>query len=235
MFRVTWGIRRIMFTIGAMLLMGGWGLTGYVDAYQYAAGAAAGDRWREGEHATTATLRRSTPARTHVPDGSIAGGDQTQEARTRTTPRSSAGKEIPLTRQVLPPSSWLYALGVVVMMAGAGLMALMVPWRGARMAAVAEAVAEAVPQQHYESPPPPKAPSAPKAPKASKAPKAPKAPKASKASKASKAPVMASAPAFPGLPPLQAAQSVAAAPLQATDHGSPGKAGIKPLLYKKGA
>ncbi|MCH8917603.1 MAG: hypothetical protein IIC52_06070 [Proteobacteria bacterium] len=213
-----------MFTIGAMLLMGGWGLTGYVDAYQHAAGAAAGVRWREGEQETTATLRRSTPLRTHVPDGSdgsIAGGDQTHEARTRITSRSPAPQEISLTRQVLPPSSWLYALGVVVMMAGAGLMALMVPWRGARMAAVAEAV----PHQHYESPPPPRAPKAPKAPKASKAPKAPKA---------SKAPVMA-APSFPGMPPLQEAQSVAAAPLQATAHESPGKAGVKPLLYKKGA
>ena len=224
MFRVTWGIRRIVFTIGAMLLMGGWGLTGYVDAYQHAAGAAAGVRWREGEQETTATLRRSTPLRTHVPDGSdgsIAGGDQTHEARTRITSRSPAPQEISLTRQVLPPSSWLYALGVVVMMAGAGLMALMVPWRGARMAAVAEAV----PHQHYESPPPPRAPKAPKAPKASKASKAPKV---------SKAPVMA-APSFPGMPPLQEAQSVAAAPLQATAHESPGKAGVKPLLYKKGA
>jgi len=213
-FRVTWGIRRIMFTIGAILLMGGWGLTGYVDAYQHAAGAAAGVRWREGEQETTATLRRSTPLRTRAPggsDGSI--GDQKPEARTR--------QGISLTRQVLPPSSWLYALGVVVMMAGAGLMALMVPWRGARMAAVAEAV----PHQHYESPPPPRAPKAPKAPKASKASKAPKV---------SKAPVMA-APSFPGMPPLQEAQSVAAAPLQATAHESPGKAGVKPLLYKKGA
>ncbi len=227
MFRVTWGIRRIMFTIGAMLLMGGWGLTGYVDAYQHAAGAAAGVRWREGEHATTATLRQSTPARTNVPDGPIPPGDPTPQPRTRITSRSPAPKGLSLSRQVLPPSSWLYALGVVVMMAGAGLMALMVPWRGARMAAVAEAV----PQQHYESPPPPKAPRAPKAPKASKASKAPKT------SKASKAPVMAGppAPSFPGMPPLQAAQSAAAAPLEATAHGSHDKAGVKPLLYKKGA
>ncbi len=209
-----------MFTIGAILLMGGWGLTGYVDAYQHAAGAAAGVRWREGEQETTATLRRSTPLRTRAPGGSDGAiGDQNPEARTR--------QGISLTRQVLPPSSWLYALGVVVMMAGAGLMALMVPWRGARMAAVAEAA----PQQHYESPPPPKAPRAPKAPKA------PKASKAPKTSKASKAPVMAGppAPSFPGMPPLQAAQSAAAAPLEATAHGSHDKAGVKPLLYKKGA
>ncbi len=79
MFRVTWGIRRIVFTIGAMLLMGGWGLTGYVDAYQHAAGAAAGVRWREGEQATTATLRRSTPARISAPDGPVAPGDPTSE------------------------------------------------------------------------------------------------------------------------------------------------------------
>ncbi len=146
---MTWGIRRIVFAIGAMLLVGGWGLTGYVDAYQHAAGAAAGVRWREGEQATTATLRPSAPVRIDVPDGPIAPGDPTP--KTRIASRPPASQQMRLTKQVLPPSSWLYALGVVVMMTGAGLMALTVPWRGARMAAAAEAG----PQQHYASPPPP--------------------------------------------------------------------------------
>ena len=218
---MTWGIRRIVFTIGAMLLMGGWGLTGYVDAYQHAAGAAAGVRWREGEQATTATLRQATPVRTEVPevpdvpdvpdvsvmpDGSIAGGDPIPDT-TIAPPPSAAPMH--LTRQVLPPSSWLYALGVVGMMTGAGLMALTVPWRGARMAAAAEAS----PQQHYVSPPAPRAPSM-----------------TSPAATAATA-----APSFPGVLPLQEARSMAAAPIQATAPEPPAKAGIKPLLYKKGA
>ncbi len=200
-FRVTWGIRRIVFTIGAMLLMGGWGLTGYVDAYQYAAGSAAGVRWREGEQATTATLRHSAPVRTDGPDGFMAGDDPAPQ-RTRIASRPAAAA-MHLTRQVLPPSSWLYALGVVVMMTGAGLMALMVPWRGARMAAAAEAGM----QHHYASAPPPRAPSM----------------------------TSSAAPSFPGVPPVQEARSMAAAAFPATDHEPPAKAGVKPLLYKKGA
>ena len=205
-FRVTWGIRRIVFTIGAMLVMGGWGLTGYVDAYQHAAGAAAGVRWREGEQATTATLQRSAPVRTDVPDGPdgpdgfMADGEPAP--RSRTVSRQAAAA-MQLTRQVLPPSSWLYALGVVTMMTGAGLMALMVPWRGARMAAAAEAGS----QHHYASPPPMKP-----------------------ASMTSSA-----APSFAGVPPVQEARSMAAAAFPATAHEPPAKAGVKPLLYKKGA
>ena len=230
MFRVTWGIRRIMFTIGAMLLMGGWGLTGYVDAYQHAAGAAAGVRWREGEQETTATLRRSAPPRTNTPDGAVAQGNPAPDTRTRITSRLPAAKEFSLTRQVLPPSSWLYALGVMIMMGGAGLMALMVPWRGARMAALAETV----PQQHYIAPEAPMASITPEAPKAAKPAKAPKRPKASKAAKV---PALASpsAPAFPGLPPLQDVQNSAATPMQETGHAPLGKTDVKPLLYKKGA
>ena len=235
MFRVTWGIRRIMFTIGAMLLMGGWGLTGYVDAYQHAAGAAAGVRWREGEQETTATLRRSKPARNTAPDGSVAGGDPAPDARSRMKSLSAASKQLSLTRQVLPPSSWLYALGVMIMMAGAGLMALMVPWRGARLAAVAEVV----PQQHYfapSAPAEPMAPITPEAPKAAKPAKAPKAPKPAKAAKAGKAAKASPpTPSFPGLPPLQEVQNSAAAPMQESGHAPLGKTGIKPLLYKKGA
>ena len=225
MFKMTWGIRRIMFTIGAMLLVGGWGLTGYVDAYQYAAGSAAGDLWRDGQQATTATMRRSAPARTETPvAGPVAG---TEAAPTRIEPRPRMPKPIglELTRQITPPSSWLYALGVVIMMGGAGLMALMVPWRGARMAAAAEAA----PHQHYIAPAPPMA---------SKPEKAPKAKKAKKAKKGSLIQPPA-APAFPGVPPLQDAQSMASAPMQSPmqepmqEPG--GKTGMKPLQYKKGA
>ena len=226
-FRMTWGIRRIMFTIGAMLLVGGWGLTGYVDAYQHAAGSAAGELWRDGEQATTASMRRSDPPREPTAEpvaGSVAGsvaGPDAPPTRIESRPRVTKPKGMELTRQVTPPSSWLYALGVMIMMGGAGLMALMVPWRGARMAAAAE-IAQ---HQHYIAPPPPVA---------SKPQKAPKPPKVKKASKRSMVQPPA-APAFPGVPPLQEAQNIASAPMQAPLQQPPGNTGMKPLRHKKGA
>jgi len=62
-------------------------------------------------------------------------------------------------------------------------------------------------QHHYASAPPPRAPSM----------------------------TSSAAPSFPGVLPLQEARSMAAAPIQATAPEPPAKAGIKPLLYKKGA
>lgn len=43
-----WGLRRGAFALGAVLLAGGWGLTGYVDARQQAAGVDAANQWRDG-------------------------------------------------------------------------------------------------------------------------------------------------------------------------------------------
>lgn len=63
MFIVTWGLRRIAFTLGAVLLVGGWGLTGYVDAHQHAAGPEAGALWRDGAHETSAVGPPSAPPR----------------------------------------------------------------------------------------------------------------------------------------------------------------------------
>jgi hypothetical protein len=99
------------------------------------------------------------------------------------------------------------------MMGGAGLMALTIPWRGARMTPAAEHA----PQQRYVSPPPPRA-----APVESAPPPPPPPPPPPAA-------------AFPGVPPLKAAQDMAAAPMQPSAQEPAGKLGIKPLQYKKGA
>lgn len=155
MFRMTWGIRRIAFTIGAMLLVGGWGLTGYVDAYQHAAGAAAGQRWRDGEQEPVATIRPSS--REETESGAAPAVASGSSSAFRAVSRSKAAAALTLTRQITPPSSWLYGLGVLTMMGGAGLMALTVPWRGARLAAAAEFM----PQPRHQGSPPPKAPSGP--------------------------------------------------------------------------
>ncbi len=137
MFTMTAGLRRLAFTAGAVMLAGGWGMTGYVDANQQAAGVDAGVRWIEGIRATTATVRPSAPDGAEV-DELSTGSDMLE-----------------VTRQVTPPSSVLYLFGVAAMMAGAGLMALTKPWHGAPMAA-AGGRAE---QRLYVSPPPPPFPS----------------------------------------------------------------------------
>lgn len=109
MFIMAWGLRRIAFTVGAVLLIGGWGLTKFVDAHQRAAGAEARAWWRDGvpqSQGTTAPPMLMTPA----------GGDA-----------------VPVTHHAAPPSSWLFLLSVAGMAIGGGLMALTVPWRGERL------------------------------------------------------------------------------------------------------
>ncbi len=144
MFTVTAGLRRLAFTAGAVLLAGGWGMTGYVDANQQAAGVDAGARWYEGVRETTASVRPS------VPVGAVVDG------LSRPTTVLKPASVFEITRQVTPPWSVLYLLAVAAMMAGAGLMALTAPWRGAHLAA-ASARAE---QRRFVSPPPPAAPTA---------------------------------------------------------------------------
>ena len=137
MFTMTAGLRRLAFTAGAVLLAGGWGVTGYVDANQQAAGVDAAVRWNEGIRTTTATVR---PA---MPDG--VEGDEL----------SAPATAFEITQQVTPPSSVLYLLGVAAMMAGAGLMALTKPWPGGSTSATVG------PREQYQfvSPPPPSFPS----------------------------------------------------------------------------
>ncbi len=138
MFTMTAGLRRLAFTAGAVLLAGGWGMTGYVDANQQAAGVEAGARWHEGVRATMASVQPSVPVGAMVDES------------------SAPANAFEITRQVTPPSSVLYLLGVAAMMAGAGLMALTAPWRGGDLAA-AGGRAE---QLRFASPPPPPFPTA---------------------------------------------------------------------------
>ena len=139
MFTMTAGLRRLAFTTGAVLLAGGWGMTGYVDANQQAAGVDAKAYWTEGVREATASIRPS------VSEG-VAAGELS-------APRNA----FVVTRQVTPPSSILYLVGVASRMAGAGLMALTAPWHGGGRAE----------QRRFASPPPQTFPSAAPAPAAS--------------------------------------------------------------------
>lgn len=140
MFTMTAGLRRLTFTAGAVLLAGGWGMTGYVDANQQAAGDEARARWNDGVRATTATVRPS------VPVGAVV--DELSAPANVIEPANM----FEITRQVTPPSSVQYLLGVAAMMAGAGLMALTAPWNGPHLAA---ANGRADPRRFVSPPPPP--------------------------------------------------------------------------------
>ena len=104
MFIMRWGLRRIAFSLGAVLIAGGWGATKLVDAH-----------------------RRP----------------------------SQVGAWAYITGP-LSPSSWLYLGGVTAVTAGAGLMALTVPWRGERLT-VAAAGTAAAPAPPAAAPAPPAA------------------------------------------------------------------------------
>ena len=128
-------LRRILFAVGAVLLAGGWGLTGFVDQHQQAAGGEAFGWWVEGVDlsednpnfpvmATRSTRSDDAPTLEQVfqmleSDGS---GTSTEVV---TPAQAQAG----VTRAVWP-SMWLYLAAVTAMAAGAGLMGLAAPWRG---------------------------------------------------------------------------------------------------------
>jgi hypothetical protein len=208
-FLMTWGLRRLAFTLGAVLLIGGWGLTGFIDAHQHAAGADAGLWWRNGMQETTATLRPSVPAWTEG------------------VPLASAG--LAITDQITPPSSWLYLLGVVSMTAGGGLMALTVPWRGERRTAAVTMPAPAMTAGIALPQPPPPPPAAPKAaPKAAPPPSAPLQPSSSLPSSLPEAATLAPAavqPPKPAKPAKTKGKSAAKGKQPA----------MKPLIFKRGA
>ncbi len=206
---MTWGLRRIAFTLGAVLLIGGWGMTGFINAHQHAAGADAGLWWREGVQETMATLRPSLPAWTEG------------------VPLASAG--LAITDQVTPPTAWLYLLGVMAMTAGAGLMALTVPWRGERRTAAVTAPAThggiALPQ-----PPPPAPKSAPPPPPPPPSPPPPPPPP----------PLQSSSPPPKGGSLLPEAATLNPGPLQPAKKGKGAAKKIKnpamkPLIFKRGA
>ncbi len=221
---MTWGLRRIAFTLGAVLLIGGWGMTGFINAHQHAAGADAGLWWREGVQETKATLRPSLPAWTEG------------------VPLASAG--LAITDQVTPPTAWLYLLGVMAMTAGAGLMALTVPWRGDRRTAAVTMAAPATHariapiqrdvDRHPAVPPPPPAPkSAPPPPPPPPSPPSPPPPPPPP-------PLQSSSPPPKGGSLLPEAATLNAAPPQPAKkaRGAAKKSknpAMKPLIFKRGA
>ena len=128
-------VRRILFALGALLLAGGWGLTGFVDQHQQAAGDEAFVWWVEGVDlsadspnfpvmATRSTPSDDSPTLEQVFEmlGTDGNGTSTEVA---TQPRAQAE----VTRAVWP-SMWVYIAAVVAMATGAGLMGLAAPWRG---------------------------------------------------------------------------------------------------------
>ena len=128
-------VRRILFAVGAVLLAGGWGLTGFVDQHQQAAGDEAFVWWVEGVDlseespnfplmATRRTKSGSSPSLEQVfqmleNDGSGAAAEEATPAQAP----AEAGR-------VLWPSMCVYIAAVTAMAAGAGLMGLAAPWRG---------------------------------------------------------------------------------------------------------
>jgi hypothetical protein len=128
-------LRRILFAVGAVLLAGGWGLTGFVDQHQEAAGDEAFVWWVEGVDlsedspnfpimATRSTRSGNSPSLEQVFQmlESDGGGTPTKVAEPA---RAQAG----VSRAVWP-SMWVYMAAVAAMAGGAGLMGLAAPWRG---------------------------------------------------------------------------------------------------------
>ena len=138
-------MRRITLVLGAVLFAGGWGLTRYLDAQQLASGSSAGTLWREGVRRTTVSMKPSpTPPIVHQLDADLL-GRTIDEARAPDAAPSveqvfqildesgvapGHGRDLPTvsrTSQVMLPVRTLYLGGVIAMVAGALLIALIVP------------------------------------------------------------------------------------------------------------
>ncbi|MHC5009013.1 MAG: hypothetical protein ACYTGF_16835 [Planctomycetota bacterium] len=128
-------VRRILFAAGAVLLAGGWGLTGFVDQHQHAAGDEAFVWWVEGVDlsedspnfpmmVTRSTRTGDSPSLEQV--FQMLESDGSGSAAEVSTPVQA---QADVDRAVLP-SMWLYLAAVTAMAAGAGCMGLAAPWRG---------------------------------------------------------------------------------------------------------
>ncbi|MHC4129115.1 MAG: hypothetical protein ACYSUA_13270 [Planctomycetota bacterium] len=141
-------LRRFLFAAGAVLLAGGWGLTGFVGQHQQAAGDDAFEWWVEGvELSDDGPL----PHIAMAPSSARAGGSQTLEqvfhmletdggastSAAATPPQAPEG-----TSRALWPSMWLYLAAVAAMAVGAGVMVLGAPWLGGDDGAAYESAAQ---------------------------------------------------------------------------------------------
>jgi hypothetical protein len=128
-------LRQILFAVGAVLLAGGWGLTGFVDQHQQAAGDEAFVWWVEGVDlsedspglpvmATRRTGSGGSPSLEQVFQMLEGDGSGTDDKdATSGQVQAEAGRAV-------WPSMWVYLAAVTAMAAGAGLMGFAAPWRG---------------------------------------------------------------------------------------------------------
>ena len=128
-------LRRILFAAGAALLAGGWGLTGFVDQHQQAAGDEAFVWWVEGVDLSEDSPRFPVMATRTARAGSSPSLEQVSQMLE--SDGSGGVSEAPAppqtpaaTGRAVWPSMSVYLLAVAAMAAGAGLMGLSAPWRG---------------------------------------------------------------------------------------------------------
>jgi hypothetical protein len=128
-------LRRILFAAGAMLLAGGWGLTGFVGQHQQAAGDDAYDWWVEGVVLSDDGRQAAVAAARSTRGGGSPSLEQVFQMLESDGGASSAVESTPpqgpteMSRAVWP-SMLVYLIGVAAMAVGAGLMGLSAPWRG---------------------------------------------------------------------------------------------------------
>jgi hypothetical protein len=128
-------VRRILFAVGAVLLAGGWGLTGFVDQHQQAAGDEAFVWWVEGVDLSADSPNFSVMATRRARSGGSPSLEQVFQMLESDGSGTDDTEATPAQVQAegggaVWPSMCVYLAAVAAMAAGAGLMGLAAPWRG---------------------------------------------------------------------------------------------------------
>jgi hypothetical protein len=128
-------VRRILFAVGAVLLAGGWGLTGFVDQHQQAAGDEAFVWWVEGVDLSEESPNFPVMVTRRARAGGSPSLEQVFQMLESDGSGAAAEDAAPAPVQAeegraLWPSMCVYIAAVTAMAAGAGLMGLAAPWRG---------------------------------------------------------------------------------------------------------
>jgi len=128
-------LHRILFAAGAVLLAGGWGLTGFVDQHQQAAGDEAFVWWVEGVDLSEDSPNFSVMATRRTKSGGSPSLEQVFQMLEGDGSGTDDKDSTPVQVQAeaggaVWPSMWVYLTAVAAMAAGAGLMGLAAPLRG---------------------------------------------------------------------------------------------------------
>jgi hypothetical protein len=128
-------LRRILFAGGAVLLAGGWGLTGFVDQHQQASGDEAFVWWVEGVDLSEDSPNFPMMVTRRARSGGSPSLEQVFQMLESDGSPTAAEVATPVQVQAevgraVLPSMWLYLAAVTAMAAGAGLMGFAAPWRG---------------------------------------------------------------------------------------------------------